>query len=190
MRKARSRLGEQCAVVGLGVVPGERVAVGNEGFVQIGPILLGQHAFGQRQDLALLERHVGEVEVDVALRCLLECQPARLAEHLEAEQCVFERPDHVFAARVVVVEPVEQLARQRRAGAQLREQQLGLLAMVPLLRELVDVEQHRAQRGEVRQGVLAAVLLDQQQYRAQHGRECSVLFSNDADGDVCHADSP
>ena len=91
-------------------MPGERVAVGGEGVVEVGPVLRRQHAFSERQDLLLLERHVGEIELHIALRRLLEGLPARLAHHLEAEQRMLEIAYVAFTAGVVRVEVVQEVA--------------------------------------------------------------------------------
>ena len=159
---------------------GERVAVGGEGLVQFGPVLGGQQLLGQRHDLLFLQRHVLEVEVGVLLRRLLEGLAARLAHHLEAQQRVLQVADGAFAAGMVLVEAVEHLVGLGGARAQLREQQLRFLQVVALLGKLVHVEQHRAQRREVGQRALAAVLRQQQQDRTQHGRQGGMFIVDDA----------
>ena len=119
------------------------------------------------------------VEVDVARRRLLEGRAARLAEQLEGGQRMRELAHAGLAARVVLVQVVHQGARERRARAQLGEQQLGLLAVVALLGELVDVEQDRPQRREVGRHRAAARLRQHQQQGLQQGDQREVLAAKD-----------
>ena len=166
---------------------GQRIAVLHEGLVERDPVGGGQHLLRQRQHLDLLDPHVVEVGSDVGMHPRLEVGQARLgmrrlAHHLQRQHVVLELEHGAMAGRVVAVEPVEHRRQLRAARAQQRKEQLGFLGVVHLLRELVDVEEHRAQDLEVRLDPVAPALGEQQADRAQHRRERAVLGANDLDG--------
>ena len=80
---------------------GERVAVGCEGSVQLGPVGVAEGAARGRQDLGFFQRHVVEVGARVALGGFLESLSARLAQHLEGQQRVLQLAYGALALRMV-----------------------------------------------------------------------------------------
>src|SRR5688572_8693903 len=101
--------GEKRGVVERRGGAGQRVFVGEEGRVELGPVVCRQDLFSQREDLALLQAHVREVEVDISRGGSLERLSPRFAEHLESQQRVFELADVAFSSGVIAVQVVEQV---------------------------------------------------------------------------------
>jgi type III restriction enzyme len=110
-------LAEQRPVAVFGLVAGQRVLVGGEGGVELGPVGLGEQALGGGNDLLLFAGHVLQVRRDVAFHRLLEGVAARFAHHLEGQQRVFQVADGLLAGGVVAVELVE---HRRQVGARWR----------------------------------------------------------------------
>ena len=122
--------------------------------------------------LPMIRMRVGRAPV-VAAGIVLSIAPTfalvGLAHHLETGQRAFEFTNGAFALGVLAVQPVEHGVHRAAVAAQLREEQPGLLRMVQLFGELVDIEQQRAQRVEVGQRPVAPMFGQQQDDRAQHG---------------------
>ena len=160
------------------------------------PVGRREHALGERQHLGLLDPDVLEVRGDVGMHPRLEVGLARpgmrrLAHHLEREHVVLQLADGAVARLVVAIEPGEHRGERGAAFAQQGKEQGAFLGVVDLLRELVDVEQHRAQDLEVRRDAVAPALGQEQPDRAQHGREGGVLVADDLHGGMgSHRKSP
>jgi hypothetical protein len=169
---------------------GQRVAVGGKGGIEFAPVVLAQHALGQRQHLVLLDLHVGEEGVRVVAHRPLERFAAGFAHHFEAEQRMLQIADRAFAVLVIVVEPVEHRIGFVGSRTQLRKEQLRLLRVVQPFGKLVDVEQHRPQHAEVGQRAAPAVLGQQQSHRPQHHRQGLMLLMDDAQRFVGHRTTP
>ena len=164
----------------------QRVAVLHERRIERRPVGGGEDALGEGQHLDLLEADVFEVRRHVVVHTSFEARAPcvgvfGVAHHLEREQVVLELEHGAMALRMLGVEAVEHGERSA-ALTHLREQQLALLGVVNLLREFVDVEEHRAKHREVGLDAVAPALREQQTDRPQHRSEHSVLVADDAQG--------
>jgi hypothetical protein len=83
---------------------------------------------------------------------------------------------------VLGFEPVEKGRGFRAAHAQAPEQVAVLLRMMELLRERIDVVNHRPEDLEIRRDAPLADLPDEVRHAVQHRRQGAVLVANDAVG--------
>jgi hypothetical protein len=123
--------------------------VAAEGFVQHVPVVRREEQGGTRQDVGLLALHVVQIARRVGLQLLLELAAPRLAHLLPGQQRMLQLADGALTLGVVGLQVVQQAAQLGRPRPQLRKEQFAFLPVMQALRELVDIEQHRAQGGEV-----------------------------------------